>query len=249
MVWEALLIVGVVFVILFLVGTRRSSTINTLGQADSRPVRGRPDSQRSTSFRPSSTSRRASSLPFYSSTKHGSTESLDIVGLHDAFTGEPLNLSLGLHQCKQCKVYYHSSSLDVVRLENGGRCVGCRAINSIIAVLDWQFSDVGRENEAQVVTIHDYHDHVGRVITFEGYVPRVNVSRDGRSYAVMFENTSWSRGLKMCVFKRDVRSVGGAQFLKGLKHKRIQVRGLLTNHPQFGFQIIVTTRSMIQSVQ
>lgn len=136
----------------------------------------------------------------------------------------------------------------VIKSENGGRCVSCLE-TKIRAVELRGEAPAGQNYQAQVVTLTDYRQHIGHVITFEGSVPRVNPSRDGRSYAVMFQDTSWNRGLKMVVFKGKVREVGGSRFLIGLKGKTIRVRGLLTSHPTFGPQIIVSERSMILSVR
>jgi hypothetical protein len=101
----------------------------------------------------------------------------------------------------------------------------------------------------EVVTLQNYRQHVGRVITFQGYVPRVNRSRNGRSYAVMFENASWNHGLKMVVFRGTVAAVGGRDFLTGLRGRTIRVRGLLSHHQIFGYQIIVSNRSMIVEIR
>lgn len=54
----------------------------------------------------------------------------DLTDLHDAFTGAPLNPALGLSQCTNCQVYYHSESFVVLREENGGRCVACLCIRA-----------------------------------------------------------------------------------------------------------------------
>jgi len=43
----------------------------------------------------------------------------------DAFTGERLRNDSRLFQCTDCKSYYHEESVDLLRRENGGRCVSC----------------------------------------------------------------------------------------------------------------------------
>lgn len=136
----------------------------------------------------------------------------------------------------------------VLKSENGGRCVSCLD-NRFRVVAAGAAAPAGQNYQAQVVTLADYGRYIGHVITFEGSVPRVNPSRDGRSFAVMFEDTTWNRGLKMVVFKGKVRDVGGSRFLMGLRGKTIRVRGLLTSHPTFGHQIIVSERSMILEIR
>jgi len=180
--------------------------------------------------------------------KRLATPNVDITGLQDAYTGEPLNLSLGLYQCQKCKVYYHTDSFEVIESENQGKCVNC-SCSKIKVVTSGERITWGKDYVVESVTLSNYKTHAGHVITFEGYVPRVNASKDKRSYAVMFENTSWTKGLKMVVFKGTVRSVGGIEFLKSLKGKTIKVRGLLTFNPVFGYQITVNRREMILGIK
>jgi hypothetical protein len=169
-------------------------------------------------------------------------------GLRDAFTGELLGPGRGLFQCSKCHVYYQRASLEVLKSENGGRCVSCLG-TKIPAVKAQAARPAGQNYQAQVVTLENYKQHVGHVITFEGYVPRVNPSRDGRSFAVMFQDTSWNHGLKMVVFPGKVRELGGSRFLMGLRGKTLRVRGLLTVHPTFGYQIIVSEKNMVLGVR
>jgi len=118
-------------------------------------------------------------------------------GLHDAFTGAPLDPRLGLHQCTTCKVYYHSESVTVLREENGSRCVACGA-GSIHALTPGQAkTSRGHDYNPDVITLANYRTHFDRVVTFEGRVRAVKVSRRGMDYAVMFEVASWTKGLKL----------------------------------------------------
>ncbi|PHN85084.1 hypothetical protein CSB62_15485 [Vibrio splendidus] len=60
---------------------------------------------------------------------------MELSGLHDAFTGQRLNIILGLHQCKNCQVFYHSESLTTLIDTSFGQCIACQstqiqAINS-----------------------------------------------------------------------------------------------------------------------
>jgi hypothetical protein len=200
-------------------------------------------------YRPSTSRKSGSSITFTEiNTFNNIPNKSDLTGLNDAFTGEPLRVELGLHQCQKCKVYYHSSSLEVINSENSGRCVACLNTN-IIAITPSKTYAGGRNYQTEVVTLDNYKRHIGHAITFEGYVPRINISRDGCSYAVMFENKSWKYGLKMVVFKGNVSKVGGSSFINSLKGKTIRIRGLLTYHETFGYQIIVSERSMIMSVK
>ncbi len=78
---------------------------------------------RKDTYRPSPPSSSRAQVTFRS--MDGPGAEADISGLHDAFTGAPLNRRLGLAQCSNCLVYYHAESVDIIRSENGGRCVAC----------------------------------------------------------------------------------------------------------------------------
>lgn len=173
---------------------------------------------------------------------------VDLKDIQDAFTGSLLDTTKDIYQCRKCKVYYQSLSIQILREENGGCCVSCRS-KEIIPVKSFFNVTRGINILPNIVTLQTFRNHIGQTITFEGYVPRVNVSRDGRSYAVMFEDTSWNNGLKMTVFKGTVRDSGGSRFLRSLQGKTIRIRGLLTNHHTFGFQIVVSHRDMILEVR
>lgn len=173
---------------------------------------------------------------------------VDLKDIQDAFTGSLLDTTKDIYQCKKCRVYYQSLSIQVLRQENEGCCVSCRS-KEIFPVKSFFNVKRGINILPNIVTLQTFRNHIGQTITFEGYVPRVNVSRDGRSYAVMFEDTSWNNGLKMTVFKGTVRDSGGSRFLRSLQGKTIKIRGLLTNHPTFGFQIVVSHREMILEVR
>lgn len=169
-------------------------------------------------------------------------------GLHDAFTGAPLNPLLGLHQCTACKVYYHSSSVGVLRQENASRCVACGSASVVELAVEVAGSRPGRDFTPDLVTLANFRNHFDRVVTFEGRVHAVRVSRRGSDYAVMFENKPWVRGLKLVFFRGAVRSVGGSAFINGLQGRTVRVRGLLIDHGQFGPEIIISERGMILKV-
>lgn len=167
-------------------------------------------------------------------------------GLHDAFTGAPLNPQLGLHQCTVCTVYYHTGSVTVLREENGSRCVACGS-SSIVERVGGEKTG-GRDYSPDVVTLANYQNHFDRVVTFEGHVKSVKISRRGMDFAVMFEHASWTKGLKLVFFRGAVGAVGGQEFISGLQGRTVRVRGLLIRHPRFGPEIIISERSMVLSV-
>lgn len=203
-------------------------------------------------YRPRSGNKARPSITFDTPSQAGPTGPLPsqqaLEGLHDAFTGAPLKAALGLHQCNSCKVYYHAPSVEVLRQENGMRCVAC-GNSSIVALSESQTRTTrGRDYSPDVVTLANFRSHFDRVVTFEGRVHAVRVSRRGSDFAVMFENASWTRGLKLVFFRGAIKAVGGAEFIDGLSGKTVRVRGLLINHSRFGPEIIISERSMILAV-
>ena len=217
------------------------------------PPVSRPKKKQNTeTFRPSSRPRSSSSISFKtpSSTSNASSvpAAVDLEGLHDAFTGAPLDKGLGLHQCQSCKVYYHTESLQVLRELNESQCVACQSKN-IIGVIASGKATGGKDYTPNIVTLHNYRQHEGSVVTFEGRVHKVNESRRGNDFAVMFEDKSWVRGFKLVFFRGAVRKVGGATYINSLAGKKVKVRGLVIKHPEFGFEIIVSEKSMVLSAE
>lgn len=251
---NALILLGLIWLALWLV-----AKVVRAFQSSDPSQRSRPSSspagrtaRTGDTFRPtpSNPSRRSTIVFSGSGTGNaGRSTPQNLSGLRDAFTGAPLDSALGLFQCRECQVFYHADSFRVLQEENAGRCVACASV-SITSITQQRAQDRGGRNfDPDVVTLSTFREHVGRVATFEGYVHNVLVSRRGSDYAVMFENASWTRGFKLVFFRGAVSSVGGGAFIKGLKGKTISVRGLIVNHHRFGYEIIISERSMILSVR
>lgn len=180
----------------------------------------------------------------------GSLTDLDIKDLVDALTGAPLTLSLGLYQCQhpRCRVFYQLHSVEVIKSENGGRCVSCQHAGKIVNV-SGRREQRGRNADVSAITLENYRQYVGQVITFQGNVYTVYNSSSGKDYAVMFENKRWTQGFKMVCFRGDVEKIGGPRYLYSLVGYQVRVRGLLIQHEVFGYEIIVSDRAMILGVQ
>ena len=173
---------------------------------------------------------------------------IDLTDLHDAFTGAPLKQELGLYRCASCTVFYHSESYNLLREENDSRCVSCQKPNIVLFDVTKE-ARTGKDYNPDIITLDNYRDYEGSVVTFEGFVHKVNESRRGSDFAVMFENKSWTRGFKLVFFRDAVRKVGGPSYIRSLRGKTIKVRGLLINHKRFGYEIIISEDSMIIGVQ
>jgi hypothetical protein len=65
---------------------------------------------------------------------------------------------------------------------------------------------------------------------------------------VMFEDKSWKHGFKLVFFKGALSAVGGPAYVRDLRGASITVRGLIVNHSQFGYEIIVNDRRMVLRV-
>jgi len=170
-----------------------------------------------------------------------------IEGIRDAFTNEPLDNTSQLFQCSNCKVYYSNDTYKFIRKENFGRCVSCLG-DSIAAVSKTAKITFHGSYSPNVVTLSDYKKSLGHVVTFQGTVVRIYESRTGQDIALMFEGKSWVRGFKLVVFSRYIRAAGGRPFLNSLAGKTIKVRGLVVKHDVFGYEIILTGKSMITEI-
>ncbi|MBT0032525.1 MULTISPECIES: OB-fold nucleic acid binding domain-containing protein [Vibrio harveyi group] len=211
----------------------------------------RPSARTTSSVNPRPTikfSSEAASSTSFNGNSTNAVEAVDLSGLHDAFTGAPLDKKLGLHQCQNCKVFYHSESITVLLEANSGQCVACHS-TQIRAVNVGQEQKSGRDYTPDVITLSNYKDYVGSVVTFEAKVLEVKESRRGSDFAVMFERKSWVQGFKLVFFRSAVRKVGGKPYISTLSGKTVRVRGLVINHPKFGYEIIVSEKSMILSAQ
>ena len=149
-----------------------------------------------------------------------------------------------MYQCGACKVFYHKESYDLLVEVNHSRCVSCSSA-SIRALTETEARSAEHQNfRPNVITLAEVKQHIGSVVTFRGFVHDVKVSRRGTDYAVMFENTSWTRGFKLVFFRDAARSIG-INYIKGLKGRTITVRGLVIHDRTFGDEMIISQRSMI----
>jgi hypothetical protein len=220
--------------------------------ASSGPRPTHPVPQNPNTFRPSPAARKSTDIKFSDSSTRGpgqasSAKELDLKGLHDALTGAALDVARGLFHCTTCKVFYHEDSIELLRAENSGRCVSCQA-TTLVAFARGQRPSAGKDYTPAVVTLADYHKHVGSVVTFEGFVPLVRESKRGSDFAVMFEQKGWVEGFKLVFFRGAVQKVGGKPYIFSLKGKHVRVRGLIKKHQTFGYQIIVSEPGMILGV-
>jgi hypothetical protein len=206
---EALLFIGGVCWLLFWLVPKILEFLKPPAQSSTStpsPLAGQPQPSPRTTYRPQPPKKKPK-IEFPPSPSPTPSQPPDLKDLHDAFTGTPLNPALGLYQCTNCQVYYHSESLAVLREANAGRCVACGSTR--LTARSVQEAGAGRDHDPDVVTLANFTSHFNRVVNFEGLVHELKVSKSGMDYALMFEQASWKRGLKLVFFRRSIADVGG----------------------------------------
>jgi hypothetical protein len=169
----------------------------------------------------------------------------------DFVTGASFGTSASTYQCVDCLAFYGLESYDLLRTENGGRCASCRSVNlRVLGAGDRQAAQrtvppSTRATGPGAATLANYRSHEGQVATFTGRVIKILESRRGGDFAVMFEDKSWKQGFKLVFFKGALNALGGDNYVRSLPGATITVRGLIVNHGQFGYEIIVNDRGMV----
>lgn len=261
-----IIIIIAIVVVIWITNRKKSSPNSTQSntRSETRPPssqRGYPNTSNRTSpysgpvpstqkdkYRPPVSSGTKPKIQFRELSNNVATTNLPgIADLHDALTGASLNPSLGLYQCSKCKVFYNAESYSALKEINNSACVSCQS-KTIFPVTTFADTQFRKEYIPSVVTIDNYKQFVGQVVTFEGYVYTVLESRRGNDFAVMFENKSWVRGFKLVFFRDVIRQIGGKRYLLNLVGKSIKVRGLLIMHETYGHEIMVTEKGMILGV-
>jgi hypothetical protein len=172
----------------------------------------------------------------------------------DFVTGAALRTSASTYQCLNCLAYYSSESFDLLRAENGGRCASCRSVD--LRAMGGRSPQQpqrpvppsARATGPGVASLATFRSFEGQVVTFTGRVVKVLESRRGGDFAVMFEDKSWKQGFKLVFFKGALGALGGPAYVRGLRGATITIRGLIVNHQQFGYEIIVNDRGMVLRV-
>lgn len=173
----------------------------------------------------------------------------NIEDLHDALTGEGLDLNRKLYQCNKCKVFYHVENYEILKEINHSACVACGStdIRPASKTSTTSLTSVFNPN---AVTLQNYKQYVGQVVTFVGRVVMVRESQNHPgNFAVMFENRSWVNGFKLVFFRNNLDNFGGEYFVYSLAEKMVTVRGLIIKHETFGYEIVVSDEHMILAVE
>lgn len=176
------------------------------------------------------------------------TNTPNIEDLHDALTGESLDLNRRLYQCNKCKVFYHAENYKILKEINSSECVVCQSVDIRPATKTSETSATSVFNP-NAVTLENFKEYAGFVVIFEGYVVRVRESaKSPDNFAVMFENKGWVNGFKLVFFENSLAKFGGRNYVEGLEHKTVKVRGLIIQHETFGYEIVVSDKHMILEV-
>jgi hypothetical protein len=179
-----------------------------------------------------------------------SADETDLTDVRDAITGQPLRPALGLHRCMRCHVFYETASVECIQRENGGRCISCgnASVSPVNGAAAGEQSASG-DPDADITTLDNYRQRVGQLVVFEGRCVRVLPSRSGAAYAVMFEHGTWTEGFKLVIRTGFVTHVGGDDFIRSLAGRTVRARGVIAHSSVFGYEITITTRSMILGVR
>ncbi|HOW47950.1 MAG TPA: hypothetical protein PLB26_09870 [Rubrivivax sp.] len=259
MVWFWIVAIGVVLYLMFKGGGGSSSSASSrnsssgtgaTGVGSDAVGRGSPSGK---GYRPKSAGGSSSGISFGSA---GASAAPTKLGeqVTDFVTGAALRTSASTYQCSDCLAYYSPESFDLLRSENGGRCASCRSVN--LRALGGQrpqgtqraVPPSARAAGPGAATLSNFRSFEGQVVTFTGRVIKVLESRRGGDFAVMFEDKSWKHGFKLVFFKGALSAVGGPAYVRNLRGTTISVRGLIVNHSQFGYEIIVNDRRMVLRV-
>ncbi len=219
---------------------------NSTSEARPPPAAVRTKPSTPHTYRPEN--RNATTPISFTPSKSGARGASDLKDINDAFTGRRLDLTQAIFECVSCHVFYQAASIAVLREANSSRCMACGS-TQIVEHGKGQAHAKARNYTPDAVTLKNYRQHIGHVITFTGLVHDVKQSRRGVDYAVMFESASWTKGLKMVAFKGGVRKLGGASMLGSYKGKTLTIRGLLIHDAVFGPEIIVDDPAMIVRIE
>ena len=221
---------------------RSPPTVDRTGTSSAPKTKSPPTVYRPTAGKPKSPVR-FNPVGHQSGQITGSTSS-SLSEINDAFTGRRLNSNSAIYECTTCHVFYQSGSMEVLREANNAKCMVCGS-TQIARHGETASRGRARNYTPDVVTLHNYREHIGQVITFTGRVCEVKRSRTGLDFAVMFERKPWAKGLKMVAFKGSTARLGGASKLMSYAGKTLTIRGLLIQHSIFGPEIIVDDPAMI----
>lgn len=206
-----------------------------------------------TGFRPRSSGSGSSGVTFGSDGGAASAVKLGEL-VTDFVTGAAFHTAPSTYRCNDCLAHYSPESYDLLRSENGGRCASCRSAN-LRQLGGHRAQDTrgaarptAQASAPATATLTNFRGFDGQVVTFTGRVVKVLESRRGGDFAVMFEDKSWKQGFKLVFFKDALRSLGGPAYARGLRGATITVRGLIVNHSQFGYEIIINDRGMVLKV-
>lgn len=259
-------IIAIVVVLYFVLkGGGGSSSSGSRGSPPGGPGSGRSPSVGGASGQPSSgtkgykprpPSTKSSGISFGSEAARSTSAGLG-EQVTDFLTGASLQTSASTYQCGECFAFYSPESYELLRTENGGRCASCRTANlRTLGLRDGGSAarprtvpPTGHAAGPGVATLTNYRSFEGQVVTFTGRVVKVRESRRGGDFAVMFEDKRWNSAFKLMMFKSALNYLGGSTYAQQLEGATVTVRGLLVNHPKFGYQMILNDRRMVLRVE
>ncbi len=163
----------------------------------------------------------------------------------DVLSGNILESGQVFYQCSRCFLFYSAES--VKRITNSIKffCTNCG--EEIELDPDNHDFKNGKNYLPPQVDLVNFMRYVRRVVSFEGQVVEIKWSSENDVLVIKFQDASWSDALKIPVFgEKGISDLGGEDFIFSLQGVKIKVRGLLIQHPRFGYEILTHKRSMIE---
>jgi hypothetical protein len=180
-----------------------------------------------------------------------------LVGLNDPYTLTPLAPGERIEYCTNCHLGYHLATVAMLREGNRGACVGCMQPGRwrvfILPGGDGLVTElpaVAPVASDTLVRLDKIWDYVGHIVTFEGFVHRVQQSRSSATWFVVFEpKRNPLEAFRLVIYNRysknwldegiDINSYSG---------KVIRVRGLIRVDPNYGIQMLINQPGVITIV-
>lgn len=176
----------------------------------------------------------------------------DLVGCFDPLDGTELEEGERVVVCLSCGTGYHETSWTFLADHNYGACCNCKKTSDLsFVVLAGSASGVREDQHGQIVRMEDLRAHVGRVVMFEGVVLAHQISQSSGTHFIKFHvDKNPFKGFKLVIFSSEVhkwerRGVDPASY----RHRVIQVRGLLKDHPAYGLEILPKAPAQIKVIK
>jgi hypothetical protein len=110
------------------------------------------------------------------------------------------------------------------------------------------FPDFADSFSAEIVRLEAVRGRVGQIVSFRGRVVEVYRAKSG-TYLLKFESGRTKQVFKIVVMQEYTRNFENAGVrIRTYDRQFIEVRGLVQQHPTWGYEIVVTEPSAIRTL-